>query len=349
MAKKKALIRPRLDKDEMDVINKYRESKRTHEALKEECEEKGIPYDDVNYYWHKSEKFSINVTNQKVGFDSIFNSLIEEIQLYAPIYPKITYEKHKGKHLLVIDPADIHINKLASAVETGEEYNHDIAFKRVTDAVNGLILRSSWFEIDKILFIIGNDILHADNAANTTTGGTKQDVSMMWYDAFKLAQKLITQCIELLVQVAPVHVQYDPSNHDYTSGFYLAQTIEAWFCKNSNVTFNVSPAHRKYFRYHNNLIGTTHGDGAKEADLPMLMAHESEDWGSCKHRYFYTHHIHHKRSKDYMSVTVESIRSPSGTDGWHHKNGYQHAPKAVEAFLHHPEHGQIARFTHILH
>ena len=52
---------------------------------------------------------------------------------------------------------------------------------------------------------------------------------------------------------------------------------------------------RKYFKYHNNLIGTTHGDGAKENDLPLLMAHEAkEDWAVVNHRYFYTHHIHHK-------------------------------------------------------
>jgi len=41
------------------------------------------------------------------------------------------------------------------------------------------------------------------------------------------------------------------------------------------------------------------------------------------------------------------MRSPSGTDGWHHRNGYVGSPKAVEGFLHCKEHGQIARITHI--
>jgi hypothetical protein len=107
-------------------------------------------------------------------------------------------------------------------------------------------------------------------------------------------------------------------------------------------------AHRKYYQYHKNLIGTTHGDGAKKEDLALLMAHEAaEYWNDSKHRYFYMHHIHHKYSKDFMSVCVEALRSPSGTDGWHHRNGYQHAPKAVEAYIHDKEHGQIARLTHI--
>ena len=89
------------------------------------------------------------------------------------------------------------------------------------------------------------------------------------------------------------------------------------------------------------------GDGAKTNDLGALMAHESKDWTKCINRYFYTHHIHHKTSKDFIGVTVESLRSPSGTDSWHDRNGYKGVPKAVEGFLHHKVFGQVARITHI--
>jgi hypothetical protein len=71
------------------------------------------------------------------------------------------------------------------------------------------------------------------------------------------------------------------------------------------------------------------------------------EWSQTKHRYVYTHHVHHKTSKDYIGVTVESLRSPSGTDSWHHRNGYTGVPKAVEGFLHHKEFGQVCRITHI--
>jgi hypothetical protein len=44
-------------------------------------------------------------------------------------------------------------------------------------------------------------------------------------------------------------------------------------------------------------------------DLPLLMAVEfSKEWASTKHRYIYTHHVHHKTSKDYAGITVESLR-----------------------------------------
>jgi len=343
----KSTIRMRLKQDEAELINEYRSSKDKHIALLEECEDKGIPVENVSYYWFKSEKFSINVKGSKVSIQEMMDNFLAELKQYSPSYAPVEYIKSDDSHLFVVDPADIHIGKLSSIVESGDEYNHDIAVKRVKEGVIGLISKCN-FNIEKILFIIGNDILHVDNARNTTTAGTNQDTSAMWFDSFKTAQRLLVDCIEILMRIAPVHVQYDPSNHDYTNGFFLAQTIEAWFRNCESVTFNVSISHRKYFIYGANIIGTTHGDGAKETDLPLLMAHEaSEYWGECKHRYFYIHHIHHKKSKDYMSVNVEALRSPSGTDSWHHRNGYQHSPKAVEGFVHHPIHGQVARLTHI--
>lgn len=318
-----------------------------HTALEGECESVGIPTTDVNHYWYKGEHFSIHVNNKKINLWDLKDRMIEDMRKYAPKYPVIKYPKLKDNHLLVIDPADIHIGKLCTAFETGDTYNHDIAVNRVKEGVLGILHKAQPYNIEKILFIIGNDILHTDNTKSSTTSGTFQDSSIMWYDAFKIAFKLYIEVIEMLLTVAPVHVQYDPSNHDYVHGFLLAQGVEAWFRNNKNITFNVSIAHRKYFKYSKNLIGTTHGDGAKETDLALLMAHESKDWNECKHRYFYIHHIHHKKSKDYMSVCVEALRSPSGTDSWHHRNGYQHSPKAVEGFIHHPEHGQISRLTHL--
>ena len=106
-------------------------------------------------------------------------------------------------------------------------------------------------------------------------------------------------------------------------------------------------SHRKGFKYFNNLIGTTHGDGAKQNDLPLLMATEfPKEWSETKHRYIYLHHFHHKMSKDHIGITLETLRSPSPADSWHHRNGYQHAPQAIEGFIHHKQHGQIARLTH---
>jgi|TARA_B110000046_G_C12938083_1_gene374502 hypothetical protein len=334
--------RPRLTEEESEIIN-------NHRALKVECETNGIPMSDVNHYWYKGKSFSLHVKNNGVSLDKVREDIIKEMNKHSPSYPKIKRTKQKDPHLLVIDPADIHIGKLASSFETGEDYNSQIAVKRVKEGIQGILEKSNGFKIDKILFVGGNDILHIDEPHRKTTAGTPQDTDGMWYENFLTAKKLYVDVLETLIAVADVHFVYNPSNHDYISGFMLSDSIQSWFRKSNNITFDCSIAHRKGFKYGKNLIGTTHGDGAKQADLPLIMANEfSQWWADTKHRYVYTHHIHHKSSKDYHGITVESLRSPSGSDSWHHRKGYGVGGiKAVEGFIHSMEHGQVARLTHI--
>jgi hypothetical protein len=52
---------------------------------------------------------------------------------------------------------------LCEAFETGEDYDTNIAVKRVLEGVQGIIDKSQGYNIDKILFIGGNDILHIDS------------------------------------------------------------------------------------------------------------------------------------------------------------------------------------------
>lgn len=321
-----------------------------HPALMSECGRVGINPNSVSSYWYKGKEFSINVKPSSNQFnpETFIDDLVSEIKNWAPDYKTIKRAESSDGHCLVFDPADVHIGKLASSFETGEEYDQEIAVNRVKEGLQGLLNKASGFKINKIIFVTGNDILHIDTPKRTTTSGTNQDTDGMWYDNFVKAKKLLVEVIETLVTIADVEVVYNPSNHDFMSGFMLLQAVEAWFRTSKNVTFNNDMTHRKYVKYGKNLIGTTHMDGAKIQDLPLLMAHEASiHWHECKHRYIYGHHIHHKSSKDYMSVNVETLRSPSSADGWHHRNGYQHSPKAVEAFIHHPEHGQVARLSHL--
>lgn len=331
-------------------IKRYKEK---NKGILDACNNVGISPESTPMLWLKTKNESVRVTNplykapQEFNFENLAKEVIEDLKNYVPKYPQLKRIENENKRLFVFDPADIHIGKLCSAFEVGETYNNQIAVQRVLKGCKGILNEIDTTTIDKVLFVIGNDILHIDNTKRTTTSGTPQDTDGMWHSNFLIAKQLYVDIIEILISVADVHVVYNPSNHDYTNGFFLAQVIETHFKDCKNVTFDTTIAHRKYFTYGKNLIGTTHGDGARAENLPLLMAHESKDWSNCKHKYIYTHHLHHKVSKDYMGVCVETLRSPSGTDSWHHRNGYQHAPKAVEGYIHDKEHGQIMRITHI--
>lgn len=340
-------FRPRITREEFEIVSQYR-------AIKNEANELGLHEEDVKHGWIKSKTASLFFKNpnfkskEEENYERIRESILKDIDAHTPKYEILKRDDLEESHLLVIDPADVHIGKLCDAFETGETYNNQIAVQRVLEGVQGILDKSKGFNIDKILFIGGNDILHIDTPRRTTTAGTPQDTDGMWYSNFLIAKQLYVEILERLLAVADVHFTFNPSNHDYVHGFFLADVIRTWFKDCKQITFDCSISHRKAFRYGLNLVGTTHGDGAKNQDLPLLMATEFPiDWSLTRHRYVYTHHVHHKFSKDYIGVTVESLRSPSGADSWHHVKGYQHAPKAIEGFLHHKINGQVARLSHI--
>ena len=325
------------------------------DALLQECQEQGIDVSKVKYFWHKSQRISMFVVAQeRPTYEVIRDELIEAMKKAAPKYPSIRYKKLTDKHLLVIDPADIHIGKLAVMSETGMKYDMATAVRMVHEGIAGLIQKSAGFPIEQIMLVVGNDVLHRDNPSNTTTAGTRQDTDGMWHEAFIAARMMYVEIIERLMQIAPVHVVFNPSNHDYASGYMLTDALYCWFNKTKTVTFDADIIHRKYYQYGLNLIATSHGDGAKLADTPLLMASEQPKmWAETVHRYIYLHHWHHKQKhqflagKDFPGITAEVMRSPSAADSWHHKAGYTGAPRAIEAFVHHPTQGRVASLCHV--
>ena len=290
-----------------------------------------------------------------------------------PIYPQ--REVSTDGCLLVVDLSDVHVMKLCVQQETGATYDREIAVHRMVEGTRGLLSKASGLGIGRILVVLGNDILHVDNAKATTTSGTHQDTAGTIHQGYRDAVAGYIRVIEMCAEVANVDLIYVPSNHDWIMGWALANQVATWFRNHPHVnasSYNVSERHRKYYRFGTSLIGLTHGDGAKEADLGPLMTSEARGHvAECLHRYWYVHHLHHKirkaqgvlshnREKDHIGMTmvhggvktmegdnidIEYVRSPSPPDSWHDRNGYVNR-QAVECFAHDPHDGQIARFTH---
>lgn len=345
--------------------------------IQDDLEGAGLDKDNWQHAWLKSEGTSIFIRNKEgfVTYTEVRDELVAEMKKYAPKYPEIKRTKREG-YLLVVDPADIHFGKLARKGESDLDYDLDVAERRFNEGIDSLISKVGGFGISEIVLVLGNDILHIDNPKRTTTSGTSQDTSGMWWEAFNLAKKCYIRAIEKLVQIGNVHLVFCPSNHDFMSGFMLADSVSSWFHNSKNVTSNATMHHRKYIHFGSNLLGFTHGDGAKRKDLPALMAKEAKgEWATSAFCYWYVHHVHHKDrvkmdtgnkkfdqiEKDEIGVTtintglhvnpdksiqVEAVRTPSVADRWHYTNGYTNI-QAMECFLHSPYGGQEVRITHL--
>ena len=334
----------------MNVYNwiKKHKAEVNNPGLADACEEAGVPIEKVKHGWYKGHPWTIAFKQDDQGptFEDMLNDHLDAIKNHTYKYEKIQRTISTDGHLLVVDPADVHIGKLSTVFATGKDYNNQIAVRRVKEGVRGILEKASGFQIEKILFVAGNDILHIDTPKRTTTSGTPQDTDGMWYDNFLIAKRLYVEVLEELMKVADVHFVFNPSNHDYTHGFFLADAIQTWFKDCENITFDSDLRHRKYYKYGKNLIGTTHGDGAKQNNLGELMSIEATEMlDKGDFRYWYLHHYHHKMAKDTVSCTIETLRTPSEADRWHADNGYMNMP-AIEGFIHSRDKGQIARLTH---
>lgn len=286
------------------------------------------------------------------SFNTMRSNFIEDVKKHSYKYKEIKRSRKEG-NLLIIDPADIHVGKLASPSRVNAEYGPREAIRRVTEGVRGILDKVRGHNITQIWLVIGNDVLHTEAMTNATTKGTPQESVGTPEENYRLAQNMYVTIIEELMNLADVHVIFNPSNHDHWSGFTLAESIRSWFNKCKNVTFDTDLCDRKYKVFGNNLIMTSHGDQAKEEDYVAVMPNEKpQEWAATKHRYVYLHHIHrrvrikYRSGVDWNGVTVQYLRSPSEADTWHFDKTYNTAPKAVEAFVHSPTEGQIAIITH---
>ena len=336
----------RLNEQEANLIREYR-------RIQQEAENAGLNPKDVHSGWIKSKEASIYFKNpnfKEAHLKEFKQQLLKDLKEYSPNFNKIIKPKVKDGHCLLISPADIHIGKLCKSFVSGEEYNKQIAVQRTLEAIDGILQKSNGFNIDKLVLCIGNDVMHIDTpSGGKTTRGTVQDVDGMFFEHFHIAKRLYINIIETLVSFYPdLHIVYNSSNHDYLTGFCLADTIATYFRNSKNITFDISLHHRKYYTYYDNLIGSTHGDGAKWDLLPLLMADESKDWSKTKYRYMFTHHVHHKISnKDLIGCSIESFRSPSPSDTWHSKMGFTSSNnQAIEGFIFSKHNGQVSRISH---
>lgn len=318
-------------------------------------------------------RWAVEDVNTTESVAETLRAALTEIQ--PGVYTGVSAAPSEPGALLVLDLADVHIGKLSVVSETGYSYSREAAVERLLRGTQALLDKASGHGIARVLFVLGNDILHVDGAKKQTTSGTPQDTHGSIHEMYRDAQAAYIAAIEQCAERYHVDLMYCPSNHDWLMGWALANTVGVWFRDHPNVhstEYALSERHRKYYRYEQNLIGLTHGDGAKESDLYALMMTEARSHVSeSMFRYWYLHHYHHKirkaqgvrphdREKDHIGLTVvksgitsqagdnvliEYVRSPSPPDSWHDRNGYVNR-QAVECFVHDPHEGQSARFTH---
>ncbi len=245
--------------------------------------------------------------------------------------------------LLAVYPmGDPHIGMFGWAAETGNDFDLKIAEHNLYTAVDHLVDLAPAAE--HALVVNVGDFFHADNRASTTTSGTPVDSDGRWPKVLSVGIRLMRRVIDrALTKHKHVTVINEIGNHDWHGSIMLSICLAQYYEREPRVTIDTSPAKFHWHRFGNNLIGVTHGDTAKLADLGEIMSCDrAQDWGETMHRYWLTGHIHHDTVKELRGCTVESFRTLAPGDAWHRGKGYR-SGRDMKVLVFHREHGQINR------
>lgn len=284
----------------------------------------------------------------KRSIQEAINAIFERMKKYAPKYKKIKLPQSGPETLAVTCLFDVHFGKLAWNAETGNSYDLKIAEKIFKNAVIDLMAHVKDRKISRFCLPLGNDFFHIDNKRNTTYLGTPQDTDSRYAKIFETGKMAVIWAIEYMIQFADVDVLWVPGNHDPTTSYHLVETISSWFNRTKNVQVDCTPPQRKYYTWHNMLLGFTHGDKMKPESLPNLMALEKpEDWAKCDCREWLLGHQHRSQkwvSKDtdtYQGTTVRTIQALTATDAWHYEQGFVGSRRAAEILLYEKDFGYV--------
>lgn len=278
--------------------------------------------------------FNWSEDNIKKIFEKLEKHTEFSTSQYAKIASKDAIAPDKNK-MLLIGVADLHYGLLARE-NLSEEYNMKIAEQRFDNIIDDVIYRKQNDDtIEKVILLIGNDFLSADNVQGTTSRHfTQQDQETNWYEIIESATEMLVKEIDKLRYYFPkVIVMNVKGNHDEMSTFGIMQTLNAYYKNNEQIEINTSCKFRQYIRYGTNLIGLSHNERIQ--DVSKIMAAETGTYfGECRYKLFLMAHLHKQQLlEDDYGVDIRRMPSVVGASAWTAQQGYTGTNKMSQTFV----------------
>lgn len=295
--------------------------------------------------WIKSEGASLYFQMPK---DKSANVNVTEIVREAfegiPACPAIPSPREFTSGLLTVYPIfDAHIGMRASADESGEDMDNDIAERRITGGVGQCIASSPASE--KAVILIGGDALHAnDQTAQTPQSKHVLDVASSFSEALDVAIRTFAACIEMAaVKHKSVIVSVIQGNHDRDAFLAIMYALRERYRDNPRIEVQRKGGEFFVMEWGKVMIASHHGDKAKAERLVMHMADEwAEMWGRTRHRFYFTGHRHHTKMQDIGGVQVEQLRAVAPRDAYAASHSYS-SRSEMQAITYHKDSGEVSR------
>lgn len=249
--------------------------------------------------------------------------------------PRKANGKWNGEVLAAYVLGDPHIGMRAWAEECGADWDLAIAQSVHRVVIDDLAQRAD--PAEQALLVNLGDLLHYDSMMPVTPrSGHMLDADGRYAKMIRVAVEVLLQAVEsLIARHKRVHVINAIGNHDETGAQWLALLLEHLYSREPRVSVDVSPSAFTYYEWGSVLIGIHHGHTCKLDRLPGVMASDkAEAWGRCRHRYWWTGHVHHESVREFQGVTVETFATLAVRDAYATAGGWRSRQGAHLIHLH---------------
>jgi hypothetical protein len=283
-------------------------------------------------------------------YEKALEDLIEKVRKHVPKYKPsgFTYKPIIDGYLLIPNLYDAHFGKRShrNFNYTLDEARDD--FIKIAKAVAAQVLLGPK-KVSRIMFPVGNDLLHVDSLLEKTTNGTWVETSEDLRIAIDAACEATAETIEIFATVAPVDVIPVEGNHDRLQTYWLGKYLQAVFSHHPNVNVYDMKLERQYYQWGKVGIGLAH-DGKSPQQLATLFPVEARKmWADIKWSEWLTGHFHHQRGALYAvdsirGTVVRTISALCNMDNYHSLHLYVGTHRAADVLYYHKENGPAGSF-----
>lgn len=307
-------------------------------------------------YWNKQQGngwlVSAQVCQIKETNQEVLNRAVEDLVLkYVPVTKETFINPAFEEDVCaVLSLQDIHVGKADLEGSTPEEI-----VDTVKDCISNLVLRTYHSnKLDKIVFVLGGDLINMDTWLGTTTSGTLVENSTDAYTAFKIAFDLMHWSVNYLKQFCnTLEVIYIPGNHSRLSEAHIAYSLSK-VITDPNIVWNVDYAERKVLTYGSNMFCLEHGDFDTKKSFFAFATEFASEWGSTKNRVLYTGHFHKEKTIEYITrdetngFTLKILPSLTKTDRFHQQGKWTMNKRGGIIEMYSKEKGCLGNFSYYL-
>lgn len=238
---------------------------------------------------------------------------------------------------------DYHLGMLAWHVETGADWDVQIAEKMLFDAFARMVDAAP--DASAAILNIQGDFLHSDGLLPVTPTNKHvldQDgrFSKIVAAALRVVRRLIAHA---LTRHDRMHLIIAEGNHDEASSLWLRTMFAALYEDEPRLSVDVSVLPFYAYQHGQTMLAFHHGHKVNNEQLPMLFAAQfPQMWGATTKRYCHTGHRHHVDEKEYSGMTVTQHPTLAARDAYSARGGYI-SQRAAQAITYHARFGQVGR------